>query len=206
MFGQEIIDKKYYKRGYSGKEVSENKAKMVQLTIRESDSILRYEARDIKSDKLLRLTRYKDDLPIGKWIYLDDIDTDTYFELVYNHTEYGNLLKFDHNKKVLKSEVIGDFKAPFFSENDNRIGTYVALNMRYPGVAAKNNIQGKVISQCIIDENGKLTDISILKSAHPVLDREAARVIRQAPDWIPAEVDENPVRVHIIIETTFRLQ
>jgi len=206
MNAQEVIEKKYCKNEYGVPAKSEKKAKFVKLTIKESDGTMRYEIRNLKSDKLVNLKSYKDEMPVGKWIRANGKILDYDFDLVYSEKEYENIIKYDLSEKKVIGEIKGKFEEPIFSEYENNFRQYVARNLLYPIFAAENGLQGKVLSQFIIDENGKIINLSILESAHKVLDKEAARVILSSPDWTPAKIDGEPVKVLVIVPTSFVLQ
>jgi TonB family protein len=198
--GQDIVEKKYYKNKYKEPAKSEKLAKLVEITIQEPDGTLRYELRDTKSDKLLQLKLYKDKVPVGKWLFTDN------FELEYISQEYEGFLRYDIKENSMKGDTSSELEPPVFPLNDNDFRSFIAANLNYPCIAAENGIQGKVISQFILDESGKITRFSILESADPELDKEAARVILKSPTWTPAKLDGHPVGVHIIMPIVFVLK
>jgi TonB family protein len=70
---------------------------------------------------------------------------------------------------------------------------YLSANIQYPKAAIKKNIQGTVIVQFIVTKEGKVQDVIIDKSVHPSLDKEAIRLIKNSPNWIPAQQDGKKV-------------
>lgn len=82
---------------------------------------------------------------------------------------------------------------------------YIASNLKYPKDAAEKNIQGKVILEFVIGEDGTITNIEILKSAHPSLDAEAIRVISSMPKWIPAKREGYEIADKYCLPVTFRI-
>ena len=84
--------------------------------------------------------------------------------------------------------------------------SFLANNIKYPVVAEENGVQGRVIASFTVEKDGSLTDIKIVKSVAPSLDKEAQRVIRAMPRWIPGKVNGSPVRVKYTVPLTFRLQ
>jgi len=205
MNAQEVVEKKFLKNKY-GEQTEEKKAKFIELIIKELGGTLRYETRNIKTNELIRLECYKNGIPVGIWIQLFGKELDYEFELVYNETEYDSIIHFDIVNNVVLGKIEGVFEAPIFPQSENNFRKYVSLNLIYPIPCQENGIQGKVISQFIIDESGKLIDLSIMKSADKILDKEAARVIIKSPDWIPAKLNGVPVKVHILMPTVFVLQ
>lgn len=78
-------------------------------------------------------------------------------------------------------------------------------NMKYPAKAEKNGIQGRVICQFIVEEDGSISSIKVAKSVHPLLDAEALRVVSAMPSWKPGMHKGQKVRVKLNIPITFRL-
>ena len=72
-----------------------------------------------------------------------------------------------------------------------------------PELAHRNNIEGKVIVQFLITRNGEVRDVTIKKSVHPLLDKEALRVIGMLPKWQPAKRKGRPVNTRNIIAIIF---
>ena len=91
-------------------------------------------------------------------------------------------------------------------------GGYAALmqwlgsNMKYPTIAAENNVQGRVIVQFVVEKDGSITDVHVAKSVDPSLDKEASRVVKAMPKWIPGKQNSSPVRVRFTVPVTFKLQ
>jgi len=83
---------------------------------------------------------------------------------------------------------------------------YVFANMKYPEVAAENGIQGKVYVQFVIEPDGRLSNVRVIRSVDPVLDKEAIRVIESSPKWNPGKQRGKPVRVSYTFPITFVLQ
>ena len=67
---------------------------------------------------------------------------------------------------------------------------FLQAETRYPKEAMDQNIQGTVLVEFIIDKEGNVTNVNVLKSAHPLLDAEAVRVCRAMPQWTPAQDGE----------------
>ncbi len=81
----------------------------------------------------------------------------------------------------------------------------IQTEMCYPEEAKKAGIQGRVILQFIIEKDGTPTQPRIVRSVHPLLDKEALRIIRQMPKWIPGKQDGKPQRVLYTIPVPFQL-
>jgi len=86
------------------------------------------------------------------------------------------------------------------------MGPYLSTNLVYPEKAQKKNIQGTVIIQFIVTKEGNITDVSVAKPVDPLLDKEAMRVIKQMPQWVPAIMGGRYVQSYIKQPITFKFQ
>ena len=82
---------------------------------------------------------------------------------------------------------------------------FLAENVCYPEAAEKSGTQGRVIATFIVEKDGSITNIKIVKSVSEELDAEAKRVIEAMPNWKPGKQSGEPVRVKYTIPITFRL-
>ena len=82
---------------------------------------------------------------------------------------------------------------------------YLRTNMKYPREARKKNLQGKVYVQFVVNKDGSLTEVKVIKGVHPLLDDEAARVIRNCPNWVPGNHKGENVCQRMIIPIVFKL-
>ena len=73
-------------------------------------------------------------------------------------------------------------------------------------MAQENGVQGRVIIAFVVERDGSITDVNVVRSVDPSLDKEAARVVRNMPKWIPGKQNGAPVRVKYNVPVTFRLQ
>lgn len=83
--------------------------------------------------------------------------------------------------------------------------SWLGKNIQYPAIAVENNIQGNVLVTFIINKDGSVVDAHVTKSVDPSLDREALRVIRGMPKWIPGTQGGKPVRVKLTMPINYRL-
>jgi len=84
--------------------------------------------------------------------------------------------------------------------------TYVGENLKYPRLAQRGNIQGRVYIEFVVEKDGSLTDIKIMKGIGGRCDEEACRIIGNAPKWEPGKQRGRPVRVKMVIPILFRLE
>jgi TonB family protein len=97
-------------------------------------------------------------------------------------------------------------KMPQFPEGEKALLDFIGRNLKYPIVACENRIQGKVIVRFVVSKTGKITNIEVLRSLDPDLDKEAVRVIKMLPDWIPGEQNREKVSVYYTLPISFKLQ
>ncbi len=95
---------------------------------------------------------------------------------------------------------------PMFPGGDAALMAYLRDNMHYPTVAAENGVQGRVIVGFVVERDGSITDVNVLRSVDPSLDREAMRVVKGMPKWTPGKQNGSAVRVKYQVPVTFRLQ
>ncbi len=82
---------------------------------------------------------------------------------------------------------------------------YVSENMKYPQAASRINVQGRVFVQFVVEKDGSLTDIQVVKGIGAGCDEEAIRVLESAPNWVPGKQRGRPVRVRMILPIVFKL-
>jgi len=83
---------------------------------------------------------------------------------------------------------------------------YLNSNIKYPVVAEENGVQGRVVCTFVVEKDSSITDVRVVKSVDPSLDKEAARVVKAMPKWIPGKQNGSAVRVKYTVPVTFRLQ
>ncbi len=96
---------------------------------------------------------------------------------------------------------------PEFPGGQQAMMRYIAENIKYPVIAQENGIQGRVICQFVVEKDGKVSDIQVVRSSGEAsLDKEAQRVIGSMPKWKPGKQRGKPVRVKYTLPVNFRLQ
>ena len=95
---------------------------------------------------------------------------------------------------------------PMFPGGDAALMSYLANNIHYPTVAAENGVQGRVIVGFVVERDGSITDVSVLRGVDSALDREAMRVVKGMPRWTPGKQNGSAVRVKYQVPVMFRLQ
>ena len=87
----------------------------------------------------------------------------------------------------------------------SEMNNFINETVKYPQDALKNGISGKVYISMEINVYGLISKAKISRSVHPSLDREALRIVREMPQWIPAQANKRAVRSRVQIPITFRL-
>jgi protein TonB len=82
---------------------------------------------------------------------------------------------------------------------------WLSDNIKYPSIAEENGIQGRVVCTFVVERDGSVTDIQVARSVDPSLDKEAIRVLKKMPKWIPGKQNGSAVRVKYTVPVTFRL-
>ena len=95
---------------------------------------------------------------------------------------------------------------PSFPGGQSALLQYLSSNIKYPVVAEENGVQGRVIVTFVVEKDGSITDVRVVKSVDPSLDKEAQRVVKSMPKWIPGKQNGAAVRVKYTVPVTFRLQ
>jgi TonB family protein len=94
---------------------------------------------------------------------------------------------------------------PEFPGGESALMQWLAMNLRYPDKAKENGWQDKVFVQFIVDKDGNITDIKILKGRYPVLNKVVLRLIGNMPKWNPAIIKGKPVRAILKLPFNFKL-
>lgn len=95
---------------------------------------------------------------------------------------------------------------PMYPGGDAALMGYLRDNIHYPTVAAENGVQGRVVVGFVVERDGSITDVKILRGVDPSLDREAMRVVKSMPKWTPGKQNGSAVRVKYQVPVSFRLQ
>ncbi len=96
---------------------------------------------------------------------------------------------------------------PEFPGGQQALFKYLSENVKYPVIAQENGIQGRVICQFVVNKDGSIVDVEVVRSGgDPSLDKEAVRVIKTMPKWKPGKQRGKPVRVKYTVPVNFKLQ
>jgi TonB family protein len=118
----------------------------------------------------------------------------------------GKFIKGNHTDEN-RNDIIYMVKEalPTFKGGESAFGQFLSRTVHYPVGAKERNAQGKVMLNFVVEKDGTLSEIKVLKSVDPDLDREALRAIRQSPKWNPGLKNGVPVRVNYTMPLSFTL-
>jgi TonB family protein len=94
---------------------------------------------------------------------------------------------------------------PRFPGGDTAMLKYIRENLRYPQAAIEKEIQGRVIVKLVVNTDGILSDIYVIKPLDPQCDQEAIRIIQSMPRWIPGRHNGVAVPVYYLVPVTFKI-
>jgi TonB family protein len=142
-----------------------------------------------------------DSLKEGEWhglIGKKIICVDKYSKGNFISGIYYDVKGKEHPFKVLDIE-------PHYEEGIPGFYRFLGQNIKYPDIDKQNNVQGKVIVSFVVERDGALTDIKVLRSPTERMGAEAARVISLCPNWMPGIQNGMPVRVQYTVPLSFTL-
>lgn len=95
---------------------------------------------------------------------------------------------------------------PQFPGGEAELMKYVTNHIKYPTMAAENNIQGRVVVKFVVKKDGSVGEVQVLRGKDPDLDKEAVRVVRTLPKFIPGKMNGQAVSVWFTLPINFKLQ
>lgn len=83
---------------------------------------------------------------------------------------------------------------------------FLSTNVKYPEDAAKQKVEGRVMVSFVVETDGSISDVKIMRRVFPSLDDEALRVVKMMPKWLPGKMNGEVVRVHYTLPISYRLR
>ncbi len=107
-----------------------------------------------------------------------------------------------------RAEVFGEIHEtlPHFRGGERALMEYLQTHVNYPPEAAKDSIQGRVIVQLLIERNGAVSEVKVVRPVHELLDNEAVRVCKSLPKFFPGSVGGKTVAMWLTLPITFKLE
>jgi protein TonB len=94
---------------------------------------------------------------------------------------------------------------PSFPGGQAALFQWISKNIKYPVKAEENDIQGRVICAFIVERDGSIHDVQVVKPVDPLLDEEALRLVKSMPRWMPGMQNGKPIRVKYTVPITFKM-
>ena len=104
---------------------------------------------------------------------------------------------------VISFRIVQDL--PQFPGGAVEMMKWLQRNLKYPPLAQERKIQGKVVAEFIVNKDGSVTDVKVVKSLNPMCDREVLRVLRMMPRWTAGIENDQPCRTKVCIPVIFKL-
>lgn len=142
----------------------------------------------------------------------DDVDIDDnldIFDSEFREDVAVKIVNFQEEEEEIEEEqvfVVVEDMPGFGGGDSNKFREYIAKNLRYPDVAAENGIQGRVFVQFVVEPDGHVSNVKVVRGVDPSLDKEAIRVVESSPNWKPGKQRGKPVRVSFTFPIIFVLQ
>lgn len=148
---------------------------------------------------------------ISELVVVDEIEEDDFFEgktvapmlIVDEIKEIECVVEKPQTEEIVNMTLVE--QKPQFKGGDSEMYKWLGSNIEYPVTAVENNVSGKVVVSFIIEKDGSITNVHVVRSKHPALDAEAVRVVKRMPSWDPALNNGVPVRCQYTLPITFNL-
>ena len=134
----------------------------------------------------------------------------TQLEIVQDDVEVEDI---EINAEVEQNEVLEEYVAPevveempAFPGGEAKLMEYVAKNVKYPQIARETGVQGRVYVNFVVEPDGSVSNVSVLRGIGGGCDEEAIRVVKSMPKWKPGKQRGKAVRVSYMLPVNFKLQ
>lgn len=107
------------------------------------------------------------------------------------------------DEKVYYAAVVE--QQPSFPGGDQALYKWLSQNIEYPAVAIEEGAQGRVVVQFVIDKEGSIQNVQVVRGRHPALDKEAVRLVKAMPKWLPGKINGNAVKCGYTLPVSFKL-
>lgn len=146
----------------------------------------------------------KNDAKIEQTVNILDLDVTQ--DLAVDVTRFGGTYTGEGEIEEDVPVIIAETMPSFQGGDINTFSRWCAKNIVYPPIAQDNGSQGKVTVQFVVERDGSISHVVVLRGVDKYLDDEAVRVVKSAPKWKPGENRGKPVRVYIQVPINFVLE
>ena len=141
-----------------------------------------------------------DDIELEHELTLEDTEIDLETEVAI--FEYKPTIEVEEEKTIF---VAVEEMPSFHGKGANSFLEWIGKNLLYPEIALENGIEGRVFVYFVVEPNGNVSNVRVLRGVDPALDAEAIRVVRASPKWYPGKQRGKPVRVGFTFPIQFKL-
>ncbi|MDX9695225.1 MAG: energy transducer TonB [Bacteroidales bacterium] len=145
-------------------------------------------------------------------IVQNDVEIDDELELEDTEADEATqveIVEFTEEEEVVDEQeiflVVEDMPT-FQGQEKDAFRVYIQQNLKYPPIAQENNISGRVYVSFVVDRDGSITNVQVVRGVDPSLDKEAVRVVKSSPKWSPGKQRGRAVRVSFTFPIVFQLQ
>ena len=146
-------------------------------------------------------------------LQIADNDANVQESTIQSNEDKGQAVEIKYVPEVVEEEEVEEQQIfqvveemPEFPGGMAECLKFLAKNIKYPTIAQENGVQGRVIVQFVVNQDGSIVDPVVVRSVDPYLDKEALRVIKMMPKWKPGKQRGKAVRVKYTVPVTFKLQ
>jgi len=184
-------------------EVEELEQLVAEETVMNSEKFTAYEMEDDAPDQV---TKTQDEVAQSD-VAIGAIDYDQGSDEA-EHVLKVNEKVVDEVPPAVEETKVFDVveQMPQYKGGDQALMDYLNKSIKYPVIAEENGIQGRVVCTFVVERDGSITDVKVVRSVDPSLDKEAVRVLKAMPKWIPGKQNGSAVRVKFTLPVTFKLQ
>ncbi|MBR6252142.1 MAG: energy transducer TonB [Bacteroidales bacterium] len=142
----------------------------------------------------------------------DDAEIDDDLELINSEIDddteivFSDILAEDEEEDTEDAIFFTAEEMPIFPGGESALMKFLAQSVNYPAIAQDNGVQGRVFVSFVIDKNGDVTDVKVMRPTDPNLDKEAIRVVKSMPKWTPGKQRGKAVKVSYTVPINFVLK
>lgn len=129
----------------------------------------------------------------------------TFWLVVIGVSGYAHPIDCDRFMQVPSDSIVVPDKMPEYPGGMTETMKYLSRSIKYPQKARDKGEQGRVVLQFVVERDGSITDVEVVKGVSSSIDKEAIRVIKKMPKWNPGILNGKPVRVRYTLPIMFRL-
>lgn len=188
-------------------EVTDSTLTLKSVDFEDFHIIDQYDVRTIDSKRLILTSSNSSFMSVDFYSRVDSLEATSQFYEQKMHDQYLQ-------RQAVRDLLLGDEALPIsatkpvFSLGEAKLYEMIGENIVYPDAARRLNIEGRVLLSFVVEKDGSISNLTVLKAPHELLAdaaMEALRKINEEPRWNPGKVDGRPARVRISLPVVFKL-